>query len=906
MDQVEMEPEASEAFTSAFAFLKRKRCPIFGTVLVCIAIALLGIYAWDLNNVEKYQDATLYTSSFRFSASVESKSSFNSTWNVAACQAILEGYNFDPASIKIASVVSKAQANSSASAQGSCDFKLNVTNVNDIAKVASVSSVRARLQTYLASHPFLFGPNTTIIKSSVVNRTNLQGVSTGDIFNWTQADYEKYNLTAADANVIILKQPKLKFTAKKAWLSLYILTFMIISMVLEGGLEPDIAMMGCLALLCGIGIISSKELLSGFSNEGIATVGTLFVVAHAMARSGLVDLLGDKLLGTPGSLRMALLRLSPVALHGFFITNTPMVSILIPVVLRWSRKINIPPSKLLIPLSWMAILGGTMTVFGTSTNLVVASLAIASDPNIKIGLFDIIKVGAPTMVCGCLYVILLLPYVLPVRESASGAFLKNAREYVVGAVVEPGSPLIGKTIEEAGLRRLQGLFLFEIQRAAQWTVQAINREATENNTPEKNTRDEEKMSPVDDLPILPKSPSNDHAVTEKSVVAAPDPKTKIEQGDLLFFSGDTGTVDNLWQFPGLVPASEVDVDSFLAESGVPTEISSEPSENSFRIARLGSLRSMKSMNESLKKSISRRALLRITRVSPKKLLVEAVISNRSALSGKTVRESKFRETFGAAVLAIHRHGERVNQRLGDVVLQAGDNLLLEAHGEEFEKKFGSDYHYFAVTTIVGESSRKPSRNYFVMFLATAVLAVTFTIPTVYKDRWTFFMTALLASYVYWGLGLTDPEAARAAVPTSTMVMFAASIGLSYAMENSGLARAISYNLISVFEPLGNLGLLYGMYFCVAVLNPFVSNQATVALMYPIAYQASKNSGLSIYCVIFMLMMAGSADFATPIGYITNLMVYSIGGYKFSDYVYMGIPMQIITCIVAVQICYAVY
>eukprot|EP00808_Paulinella_micropora_P011889 g75598.t1 len=503
----------------------------------------------------------------------------------------------------------------------------------------------------------------------------------------------------------------------------------------------------------------------------------------------------------------------------------------------------------------------------------------------------------------------MMPYILPVRESASGAFLKNAREYVVGAVVEARSPLIGKTIEEAGLRRLQGLFLFEIQRAAQWTVQAINREATENKTPEKNTRDEEKMPPVDDLPILTKSPSVDYDVTEKSVLAAPDPKTKIEQGDLLFFSGDTGTVDNLWQFPGLVPASEVDVDRFVVESGVPdqtTEISTEPSPNSFGFARLGSLRSVKSMHESLKKSISRKALLRIARVSPKKHLVEAVISTRSALSGKTVRESKFRATFGAAVLAIHRHGERVNQRLGDVVLQAGDNLLLEAHGDEFEKKFGSDYHYFAVATIVGESSRKPSRNYFVMFLATAVLAVAFAIPTVVKDRWTFFMTGLLASYVYWGLGLTDPEAARAAVPTSTMVMFAASIGLSYAMENSGLARAISYNLISVFEPLGNLGLLYGMYFCVAVLNPFVSNQATVALMYPIAYQASKNSGLSIYCVIFMLMMAGSADFATPIGYITNLMVYSIGGYKFSDYVYMGIPMQIITCIVAVQVCYAVF
>eukprot|EP00808_Paulinella_micropora_P000329 g77520.t1 len=805
-------------------------------------------------------------------------------------------------------------------------------------QVASVSSVRAALQSYLSSHPSLFGAGTTITQSSLVNRTSLQGVLDSNIYQWTQDDYEKYNLTAADANIIILKRPKQVYTAYNAWLALYLLTFMIISMVVDDGLEPDIAMIGCLGLLCACGIITSKELLAGFSNEGIATVGVLFVVAQAMGRSGIVDLAGDKILGTPRSLRMALLRLSPVALHGFFITNTPMVTILIPVVLRWSRKINIPASKLLIPLSYMAILGGTMTIFGTSTNLVVASLALASNPDIKLGLFSITKVGAPTMIVGCLYVILFLPFILPVRESASGAFMKNARKYVVGAVVAPASPLVGKTIEEAGLRRLQGLFLFEIQRAAQWTVPALGREQLEaRESKEASAEDFTRNRDYGKAPVDTgatgtselaagdpqmsvefiydknrddgnredgKSANDDTGPTGTSVLAAPDPQTKIEQGDMLYFSGDTSTVNNLWQFPGLVPASEVDIDMFFAESVPPDQKEQLSSQRGS--PRSMPLRSLRYMNKSLKKSLTSKALLGIARVPPKKYLIEAVVASRSAVSGKTVRESNFREAFGAAVLAIHRDGERVNQKLGDVVLQAGDNLLLEARGDKFVNDFGSDHHYFAVTTIVGESARKPSYNYCLMILALAVLAVAFSVPTIYPDRWSFFMTALIASFVYWGLGLMTPKAARAAVPVDTMVMFASSIGLSFAMENSGLARAISLNLLSIFAPLGNLSLMYGMYLCVAILNPFVSNQATVALMYPIAYQASQSSGLSIYAVIYMLMMAGSADFATPIGYITNLMVYSIGGYKFSDYIWMGIPMQVITCVIAVQICYAVY
>eukprot|EP00808_Paulinella_micropora_P000331 g77522.t1 len=131
MDQLEIDREVN----CAFVFLKRRWLAIFGTLVTCMVMALLGTYAWDLNHIEKYQDSTFYISSFRFSASVESKPSFNSTWNVAACQEMLTGYNYDPGSIRITSVVSKAEAGGSASGKGTCDFRLNVTNVNDIAKV---------------------------------------------------------------------------------------------------------------------------------------------------------------------------------------------------------------------------------------------------------------------------------------------------------------------------------------------------------------------------------------------------------------------------------------------------------------------------------------------------------------------------------------------------------------------------------------------------------------------------------------------------------------------------------------------------------------------------------------------------------------------------------------------------
>jgi len=171
----------------------------------------------------------------------------------------------------------------------------------------------------------------------------------------------------------------------------------------------------------------------------------------------------------------------------------------------------------------------------------------------------------------------------------------------------------------------------------------------------------------------------------------------------------------------------------------------------------------------------------------------------------------------------------------------------------------------------------------------------------------FIVTALIVCFAMWALGTLTVEEARVAVNLPVMVMIAGSIGFSTAVSNSGLSNAIASNLQLLLAPLGDLGLVFSIYIAVAVLNAIVSNKASVSLVFPIAWQIALNSQtISQRCIIYTLMMAGSADFATPIGYPTNLMVYGIGNYKFGDYAKFGVLLQIIVCLVSTPICYYAY
>ncbi|BBL77026.1 SLC13 family permease [Methylomagnum ishizawai] len=248
----------------------------------------------------------------------------------------------------------------------------------------------------------------------------------------------------------------------QAWIAVGVVSGCLV-FLLSTAVAPELILMGGVVALLMSGVLTPEQALGGFANEGMITVALMYVVVAGIRETGGVDLLVQYVLGRPKTLRGALLRLTvPVATVSAFMNNTPLVAIFLPAVLTWAKRLQVSPSKLLIPLSYAAVFGGTITLIGTSTNLIVNGLLVSGNKG-HLGLFDIAWVGIPCSVLGILYIWLLAPRCLPERKPASAVF-ENPKEYTVEMAVEDNGPLVGKTIEEAGLRHLQGLYLVEIGR----------------------------------------------------------------------------------------------------------------------------------------------------------------------------------------------------------------------------------------------------------------------------------------------------------------------------------------------------------------------------------------------------------------------------------------------------------
>ncbi|SDM18382.1 TrkA-C domain-containing protein [Franzmannia pantelleriensis] len=248
-----------------------------------------------------------------------------------------------------------------------------------------------------------------------------------------------------------------------AWLALTVVVAVFPLMAFTR-LGPDMVLLGAVVLLLTLGVIDAEQALGGFSNSGLFTVAFMYVLVTAIRQTGGIDLIIRVVLGRPGSERGALARLLlPVAGMSGFLNNTPVVATYIPAVISWSRRLGMPSHRFLMPLSFASILGGTVTLFGTSTNLVVHGMLTSRYPELSMGLFDIAWVGVPVAMVGLIYLWWLAPRLLPARRGLAQAF-DNPREFTIEMEVDPKGPLVDKSVEEAGLRHLQELFLVEIER----------------------------------------------------------------------------------------------------------------------------------------------------------------------------------------------------------------------------------------------------------------------------------------------------------------------------------------------------------------------------------------------------------------------------------------------------------
>lgn len=584
----------------------------------------------------------------------------------------------------------------------------------------------------------------------------------------------------------------------EAWLTLAVVVVMVAAMAKN--LASDLIMLGAVAVFLTAGIFSDAfpeagKLLAGLGNEAVVTVAVLYVVVAGLSRTGAMALVTRPLLGSPRSVAAAQTRLMfPVAGLSAFLNNTPIVAMCLPVVSDLSKRTGIAASKLFMPLSFATILGGICTLIGTSTNMVIYGLYVAETGNREgLSMFDPAWVGVPCAVIGIAFMLVTSKWLLPDRRSTISD-AADPREYSIEMVVEQESPLIGKTIEEAGLRGLPGLYLAEIERHGR---------------------------------VLPAVASTE----------------KLWSDDHLVFVGVVDSMIDLQKVRGLRPATD-------------------------QLFKLNAPRS-------------------------ERCLIEAVVSNKCPLVGQSIREGRFRSVYNAAVIAVGHRGERVNKKIGDIVLEAGDTLLLEAH-PSFAAQQKNRKDFFLVSKL--EDSTPPGHE-----KAWLALAILVAMVVVAGFEWLSMVQAgMIAATLMLVTGCCNAGAARRSIDWEILVTIAAALGVGETMRSTGLAQRIAEGAIGATGSDPWL-ILVAIYATSMVLTEFLSNNATAAIIYPITMATASSLGLDPKPYLIAVMIAASCGFATPFGYQTNLMVFGPGGYRFTDFLRLGVLLDLVVMAVTVSV-----
>ncbi|HMM77568.1 MAG TPA: SLC13 family permease [Gammaproteobacteria bacterium] len=561
---------------------------------------------------------------------------------------------------------------------------------------------------------------------------------------------------------------------------------------------PDLVMIAALTFLLSCGVLDTREALAGFANEGLITVGVLFIVATGLRDTGGMAWLAQRILGRPTRLAAAQARMMiPTALMSSIMNNTPLVAMLVPVVNDWAKKLRMSPSQFMMPLSFATILGGLCTEIGTSTNVVVYGL-LREATGEKPGLFAIAPIGLVCAAVGIAYMLLFSRLLLKDRKPAF-SLDSDPREYTVEMMVEPGGALAGRTIEEAGLRHLPGAYLIEIER-------------------------------------------------DGDAIVAVGPEQRLKGDDRLIFVGIVDSIVELQRIRGLRPATD-------------------------QVFKLDAHRDAR-------------------------CLVEAVVSDSCPLVGGTIRDGRFRNVYNAAVIAVARNGRRIKRKIGDIVLEAGDVLLLETHNAFAETQRNSR-DFLLVTQLADSAPVRHER-------AGVAVAILLGMIALAAMEWmTMLNAALVAACLMIATRCVTGQTARRSIDWQVLIVIGAALGIGRALETSGGAQFIVTHVLGLagHDPFLALVVIYGL---TMIFTELMSNNAAAAMMFPLALATAQTLGVSHLPFVFGIMIAASCGFATPIGYQTNLMVYGPGGYQFRDFVVFGGLLNLIVWAVAVTVLPLVY
>ena len=587
-----------------------------------------------------------------------------------------------------------------------------------------------------------------------------------------------------------------------------LLVFAIVSFIWER-ISADLTSLTVFGILLFISMLTDSDTLPTleatlgvFGNSAPLTIAGMFIVSAALERTGAIDLITGylrKLVKLPyrGFMFVMILGVAGVSA---FVNNTPVVIVLMPVILSLSREMGVASSKLLIPLSYASIFGGTCTLLGTSTNLLASGILLDAG-HAPIGMFELASVGLPILIFGSVYLVLFGNKLLPHRETLTSILSDEERkEFITEAFVRAGSDLHGKTAQEGELLK-HGIRLLEIVRHG---------------------------------------------------IAVPgDPKDhKLQYGDRLVLACRPSGVAEAHSMKGITIQTE------LAE-GLETIATDEGA------------------------------------------LVEGVVAPNASIAGLTLGEINFRQRFRMVVVAVHRKGTNQRERLSNLRLQAGDTLLMMGSTASIDSLANSD------EIIILDRPRVPARSLRVKM--PIAIGTTIGIVTMATLNLVPIVSAVcLGVAIILLSGCMKAKDAYASVEWSILIIIFGMLALGQAMDSTGASLLIAESmtgLVGQFAPahLQNVIMLALIYIITSTFTEFLSNNAAVALMVPIALGIAATLGVDPRPFVVASCIAASASFATPIGYQTNTYVYGVGGYRFFDFTKVGLPLNLICFAVTVAV-----